>query len=240
VPGGARAFAIAGLADQLSEMLLVVVPGERDADELADDIALFLDDVTLAPAWETLPFEHVSPNIATMSRRAAARHRLARGGGPAVVVASVRSAIQRLSPSSPDPLVLLRNDEIALDDLVRELADLGYSRTDRVEGRGEFAVRGGIVDVFPAQAEEPVRLDFWGDTVEDIRVISVATQRSEDPVDQLIAYPAREVRPVGPMLDRASRLVVTEPRLQHGIASHRGSCSPASSRGSPGWRNRSR
>jgi transcription-repair coupling factor (superfamily II helicase) len=211
VPGGARAFAIAGLADQLSEMLLVVVPGERDADELADDIALFLDDVTLAPAWETLPFEHVSPNIATMSRRAAARHRLARGGGPAVVVASVRSAIQRLSPSSPDPLVLLRNDEIALDDLVRELADLGYSRTDRVEGRGEFAVRGGIVDVFPAQAEEPVRLDFWGDTVEDIRVISVATQRSEDPVDQLIAYPAREVRPVGPMLDRASRLVVTEP-----------------------------
>ncbi|MEX1134035.1 MAG: transcription-repair coupling factor [Acidimicrobiia bacterium] len=210
VSAGGRAFAIAGLADQLEGMLLVVVPGERDAEELADDIALFLEDVTLAPAWETLPFEHVSPNIATMARRAAARHRLARGGGPAVVVASIRSAIQRLSPSSPDPLTLAREDEVALDDLVRLLADLGYSRTDRVEGRGEFAVRGGIVDVFPAQDEEPVRLDFFGDTVEDIRVISVATQRSEDPVDRLVAYPAREVRPGGALVQRASELVISE------------------------------
>jgi len=210
VSAGGRAFAIAGLADQLGEMLLVVVPGERDAEELADDIALFLEDVTLAPAWETLPFEHVSPNIATMARRAAARHRLAKGGGPAVVVASIRSAIQRLSPSSPEPLILARDDEVALDDLVRTLADLGYSRTDRVEGRGEFAVRGGIVDVFPAQDEEPVRLDFFGDTVEDIRVISVASQRSEDSVDRLIAYPAREVRPGDALVERASGLIATE------------------------------
>ena len=94
---GGRAFAIAGLADQLGDMLLVVVPGERDAEELADDIALFLEDVTLAPAWETLPFEHVSPNIATMARRAAARHRLAREGAlrwwwPAFAVRSSVSA----------------------------------------------------------------------------------------------------------------------------------------------------
>ncbi len=210
VSAGGRAFAIAGLADQLGELLLVVVPGERDAEELADDLALFLDDVTLAPAWETLPFEHVSPNIATMARRAVARHRLQRGGGPAVVVASVRSAIQRLSPSSPDPLTLSRGDEVALDDLARGLADLGYSRTDRVEARGEFAVRGGIVDVFPAQSEEPVRLDFFGDTVEDIRAISVATQRSEHVVDQLVAYPAREVRPGADLLDRAADLVASE------------------------------
>jgi transcription-repair coupling factor (superfamily II helicase) len=80
VSAGGRAFAIAGLAEQLGDMLLVVVPGERDAEELADDLALFLDDVSLAPAWETLPFEHVSPNIATMARRALARHRLGLGG----------------------------------------------------------------------------------------------------------------------------------------------------------------
>jgi len=201
---------MAGLAERIDDMLLVLVSGERDAEELADDLALFLDDVTLAPAWETLPFEHVSPNIATMARRAAARHRLARGGGPGVVVASVRSAIQRLSPSSPDPLSLAREEEVPLDHLVRDLADLGYSRTDRVEGRGEFAVRGGIVDVFPAQAEEPVRLDFFGDTVEDIRLISVATQRSEDPIDRLVAYPAREVRPGGSLAERAFGLVASE------------------------------
>jgi transcription-repair coupling factor (superfamily II helicase) len=198
------------LADQLGEMLLVVVPGERDAEELADDLALFLDDVTLAPAWETLPFEHVSPNIGTMARRAQARHRLGRGGGPSVVVASIRSVIQRISPSSPDPLVLSRDHEIALDDLAHQLADLGYARTDRVEARGEFAVRGGIVDIFPAQTDEPVRLDFYGDTIEDIRVISVATQRSEHVVDELVAYPAREVRPGTELLDRAAKLVATE------------------------------
>ena len=203
---GGRAFAIAGLADQLGEMVLVLVPGERDADDLSDDLRLFIEDVTLAPAWETLPFEHVSPNLTTMAHRSRARHRLATGGGPAVVVASVRSAIQRLSPSSPDPLTVSRGEEWPLDDLARALAGLGYSRTDRVEGRGEFAVRGGIVDVFPAQSDEPVRVDFWGDQVDDIRVFSVASQRSEDPVEELVAYPAREFRPDPLVRDRAATL----------------------------------
>ena len=82
-PGG-RAFAIAGLAEQIERPLLVVVPGERDAEELVDDIALFYDRVLLAPAWETLPFEHVSPNLGTMAHRAEARHALE--GEEAVVV----------------------------------------------------------------------------------------------------------------------------------------------------------
>ncbi len=209
-PAG-RAFALAGLAEQLDDLLLVLVPGERDAEELADDLRLFLDEVTLAPAWETLPFEHVSPNLTTMAQRARARHRLAAGKGPGAVVASVRSAIQRLSPSPPDPLTVARGDEWELDDLARSLAGLGYSRTDRVEGRGEFAVRGGIVDVFPAQAEEPVRIDFWGEAVDDIRLFSVASQRSEDPIEGMLAYPAREFRPDPGVRERAGRLTSDEP-----------------------------
>jgi transcription-repair coupling factor (superfamily II helicase) len=207
-PGG-RAFAIAGLAEQLAKPLLVVVPGERDAEELVDDIALFFDGVLLAPAWETLPFEHVSPNLGTMAHRAEARHALGLGD-PVVVVASVRSAIQRLSPSPSDPLHLGPGDEMGMDDLARELAGLGYGRTDRVEARGEFAVRGGIVDVFPAQLEHPVRLDFWGDQIEEIRAFSVATQRSEEVVPALVAFPAREVRPDAEVRDRAGVLVRTE------------------------------
>ncbi len=209
-PGG-RAFALAGLAEQLDDLLLVLVPGERDAEDLADDLRLFLEDVTLAPAWETLPFEHVSPNLTTMAQRARARHRLAAGGGHGVVVASVRSAIQRLSPSPPDPLTVARGDEWGLDDLARSLAGIGYSRTDRVEGRGEFAVRGGIVDVFPAHADDPVRIDFWGDAVDDIRVFSVGSQRSEDPVEEMMAFPAREFRPDPGVRERASRLTSDEP-----------------------------
>ena len=208
-PGG-RAFAIAGLADQVETSLLVVVPGERDAEELVDDISLFLDNVLLAPAWETLPFEHVSPNIGTMAHRSEARHALEQADR-AIVVTSVRGAIQRLSPSSHTPLILAPGDEVSMDALSRSLADLGYSRTDRVEARGEFAVRGGIVDVFPAQGDNPIRLDFWGDQLEETRAFSVATQRSEDVVPRLAAFPAREVRPDPLIRDRAAQLVGSEP-----------------------------
>lgn len=205
-----HAFAIAGLIEQLGRTALVVVPGEREAEELVDDLELFMTDVVFAPAWETLPFEHVSPNIATMARRAAARDRLGNTSA-GVIVASVRSAVQRLSPSSFEPLVVTTGQESDLSELASHLAGMGYQRTDRVESRGEFAVRGGIVDVFPAQAEEPVRLDFWGDRVEDIRSFSVATQRSDEKRDSMIAYPARELRP-DPMLRQTARhLVISEP-----------------------------
>ncbi len=190
-----HAFAIAGWTSQTESTVLVVVPGEREAEELVDDLSLFLEHVEFAPAWETLPFEHVSPNIATMARRARARHYLESPSGPAVVVASVRGAIQRLSPSPIHPLVIRPGDQVDPKDLSGHLAMFGYQRTDRVEARGEFAVRGGIVDVFPAQEDVPIRLDFWGDNVEEIRSFSVASQRSEAKASALTAYPAREVRP---------------------------------------------
>ncbi len=208
-PGG-RAFAIAGLAEQIGSSFLVVVPGERDAEELVDDLLLFSPEVLLAPAWETLPFEHVSPNIATMAHRSEARHALERSD-PVIVVASVRSAIQRLSPSPHSPLTLAPGAETSIDELSRTLAGLGYSRTDRVEARGEFAIRGGIVDIFPAQMESPARLDFWGDQLDEIRAFSVGTQRSEETVPLLVAFPAREVRPDQQIRERAEQLVRSEP-----------------------------
>ena len=89
---------------------------------------------------------------------------------------------------------------------------MGYQRTDRVEGRGEVAVRGGIVDVFPAQGHEPVRIDFWGDTVDDLRTFATGDQRSSDPVDRLVAYPAREFRVDSDhLVASARRLLKTDP-----------------------------
>jgi transcription-repair coupling factor (superfamily II helicase) len=210
VASGGRAFALAGLVEQVGQPTLVVVPGESDAEELGDDLGLFLNDVYLAPAWETLPFEHVSPNIVTMAHRARARHVLDTGSGPLIVVASVRSAIQRLSTSDYSPLVLSTGESVELDGLVHFLAEKGYGRTDRVEARGEFAVRGGIVDVFPAQAEAPARIDFWGDEVEEIRAFAVATQRSEETLERLVVYPARELIPDEQVRRRAEQLVSSE------------------------------
>jgi transcription-repair coupling factor (superfamily II helicase) len=188
VPPSLRAFFLASFQGPV----LVVVPGEREAEELADDLALFAEVVHL-PAWETLPFEHVSPSVPTMADRALARHRLAEG--VAVVVGSVRAVTQRVSPSSVAPVVTRVGDETGLQRLAAALVEAGYHRTDRVEARGELAVRGGLVDVYPAQGPEPLRVDFWGDQVEQIRSFSVSDQRSVAPVEAMVAYPARELRP---------------------------------------------
>ncbi|CAN5788440.1 transcription-repair coupling factor [soil metagenome] len=208
-PGG-RAFVVAGLAHHADRPTLVVVPGELDAEELVDDLELFTESVALLPAWETLPFEHVSPNVRTMALRCRARHLLAQGRGDTIVVGSVRAVVQRVSPSAVAPLSLEPGTEIDVTDLTRRLAALGYHRADRVEGRGEFAVRGGIVDVFPAHADAAVRIDFWGDEIEELRRFSIGSQRSEDQVPHLEVYPAREVRPEGEVATRARELVVSE------------------------------
>ena len=195
IPAAARAVTLAGLSRNVEGPLLAVVPSERAAESLAADLRLFVDDVLLFPSWETLPFEHVSPNMETMARRAEARHRLAQEPGGLVVVASVRAAVQRVSASSTDPVVVRGGTEVPFEDLVSRLDEAGYSRTERVESRGEFAVRGGIVDVFPAQSDDAIRVDFWGDNIDDLRVFAIGSQRSMGQVDELRAYPAREFRP---------------------------------------------
>ena len=191
--------------------LVVVVPSEREAESLASDLRLFVDDAILFPSWETLPFEHVSPNMATMARRAEARYRMLSAPPGLVVVASVRAAIQRVSSSSCEPVRLEEGRDLPFQDLVSHLDAAGYSRTDRVESRGEFAVRGGIVDIFPAQRDEPVRVEFWGDFIDEIRVFSVGTQRSLARISEVVAYPAREFRPDPAVRAAARALQTTEP-----------------------------
>jgi transcription-repair coupling factor (superfamily II helicase) len=205
VPPPARAFFLAGLAAHASGPMLAIVPGERDAEDLAEDLELFNHSAVFMPAWETLPFEHVSPNAATMARRAEARYLLSAGEPGTVVIASARSVSQRISPSNPEPVAGRVGETVGFDRLIERLAWDGYHRTDRVEARGEFSVRGGIVDLFPAQGDEPVRLDFWGDHLEDARVFSVSNQRSVEKLEGFVAYPAREFRP--------DRVVSAEARL---------------------------
>ena len=214
VPVAARAFATAGLAasDRDGGPLLAVVPTEREAEELAADLRLYWEEALLFPAWETLPLERVSPNASTMARRAQARCALAgEDGGGTVVAASARAVMQRVSPSDPRPLLLVPGREADFEDLVRSLDELGYVRTDRVEARGEFAVRGGILDVFPAGGERPVRADFWGERVEELRVFAVGSQRSVGRVERLEVYPAREFRPDGEVREAARLLTRDQP-----------------------------
>ena len=129
VPAASRS---AGLARD--RQVFAVVPSEHDADELVDDLRLFTE-AHLIPAWETLPFEHISPNLGTMARRAQGRHLFGDPQPGRVLVAPVRAAIQRLSPSFPYPVVMRRGDEVALPE---SGPDPGRSRL-RANGSGRVA-----------------------------------------------------------------------------------------------------
>ncbi|HMG28343.1 MAG TPA: transcription-repair coupling factor, partial [Acidimicrobiia bacterium] len=173
------------------------------------------DAVELFPAWETLPFERVSPSLETMGRRLRVIWELrARGEHlPDVVVAPVRALVQRLGPHVEDvePIRVHPGAQVDRDALVTRLVAFGYRREYQVEARGEVAVRGSIVDVYPATDDHPVRIDLWGDEVDRLSRFSVADQRSTDEVDEACIFPARELLPTDEVRARAAALVAREP-----------------------------
>ncbi len=197
--------------------VLVAVPTVAEAERIAGDLVPMLgaDQVELFPAWETLPFERVSPALETMGRRLRVMWRLREGGAdaPAVVVAPVRALVQRLGPHVEDiePVRLRAGDTIERDELVATLVGMGYRREYQVEGRGEVAVRGSIVDVFPATAEHPVRIDQWGDEVERISHFAVTDQRSTHVIDDVTVFPCRELLPTDEVRTRAQALLADAP-----------------------------
>ncbi|UER55095.1 transcription-repair coupling factor [Kineosporiaceae bacterium SCSIO 59966] len=220
-PSGARPATIAGLAAQpplgAGRPVLAVTATERAAQDLAAALRCYLDPVSVVefPAWETLPHERLSPRSDTVGRRLAVLRRLAHPGaagaedGPVqVVVAPVRAVLQPLVKGLGDlePVRLRAGDEAELDDVVRALSGAAYTRVDMVERRGEFAVRGGLLDVFPPTVDHPVRVEFFGDTVEEVRSFAVADQRSLGAVDGLWAPPCREILLTDDVRRRAAQL----------------------------------
>ena len=195
--------------------LLVVVATTTEAEQLRDALAALLGEgpeVALWPGWDTHPLERVSPDTAVMARRALLRWRLAHGERPEVVVASVRSLAQVTAPEEPRaPLVVRRGATLDRDDLLAALVGAGYRREALVEHRAEFAVRGGIVDLWPAQADEPVRLDLFGDEVDRLTRFDIANQRSVEDLDEVTVAPAREWIPTGAGRARAEALAASAP-----------------------------
>ncbi|MCR4512494.1 transcription-repair coupling factor [Aeromicrobium sp. 50.2.37] len=218
-PAALRPFVARAAAD--ASTVLAVTPTAREADELAADLSVLLGDdaVVVYPAWETLPHERLSPRSDTVGRRLAVLRRLAHPGAGAppvrVVVAPVRSILQPQVAGLADltPVELVVGQQAPLDDVVRDLAAAAYVRVDLVERRGEFAVRGGIVDVFPPTENHPLRIDFWGDEVEEIRWFSVADQRTTDAVERLWAPPCRELLLTDQVRARAAALATEHPAL---------------------------
>lgn len=224
-PSALRPFGVAALAGHDQRTVLAVTATGREAEDLAAALTSLIEpgSVAVFPAWETLPHERLSPRSDTVGQRLAVLRRLAHpvkgdtAAGPlSVIVAPVRALLQPIVQGLGDlePIRLRAGDDADLDEVVANLVTNGYHRVDMVEKRGEVAVRGGLLDVFPPTEEHPLRLEFWGDTVEEIRWFKVADQRSlEAAEDGLFAPPCRELLLNDEVRERARALAEEHPAL---------------------------
>ncbi len=183
------------LYEKLGRGLVCLLPEDADARDAAEAAAWFLGDdvVGYLPSRGVRWDSGLEPPPHLAGERARALDVLARGG---LVCASARALAEPMPPPSarPGQIELRAGAEIGVEPLAESLALAGYARVERVDDRGQFAVRGGIVDVFPATGGEPIRVEFFGDEIESIRAFSAFTQRALHPVAETVVYPAAERR----------------------------------------------
>lgn len=221
-PEGARPFLLQGISNVTSmgdtvrpPVVLVITATDREAEDtvLALSSLIPAEEAVLFPAWETLPHERLSPRSDTVGQRLSVLRSLAGLGAtfPRVVVAPVRSLLQPLVAGleKMEPVEIQKGQEVDFNLTVKQLTQAAYSRVDLVSKRGEFAVRGGILDIFSPVSDYPVRIDFFGDEVEDIRYFSVADQRTinaENHPGVFLAPPCRELLITPSIMSKAARL----------------------------------
>jgi transcription-repair coupling factor (superfamily II helicase) len=186
---------LAALHEELDRALVVLAPEDADARDLAEGVAWFVpgDRVALLPSRGVQWGSGLEPAPHLVGERARALDVLAAGG---LVCASASALAEPMPPKHlrPGPIRIAPGEEISLEQLSESLALAGYERVERADERGQFAVRGGLVDVFPTTGREPLRVEFWGDEIEQMRAFSPFTQRALHPVDEAVVYPAAERR----------------------------------------------
>ena len=187
---------LATLHDQLDRGLVCLLPEDADARDAAEAAGWFVgqERVALLPGRGVRWGSGLEPPPHLVGERARALDLLARGG---LVCASATALAEGVPPMAAraEPVSLEVGAEPGLDGLAESLALAGYERVDRAEERGQFAVRGGLVDVFPTTGREPLRVELYGDEIEQVRAFSPFTQRALHPVDGAVIYPAVERRP---------------------------------------------
>ncbi len=179
--------------------LLHVARDDAGAARLADLLGFVCPgaEILRFPAWDCLPYDRVSPNPAIVTERVATLAALLeKNARPRIVLTTVNALVQRVPPRTAfagQSLSVKAGETLDVEFLVEVLVASGYNRTDTVMEPGEFATRGGIVDIFPSGEGEPVRLDLFGDEVENIRSFDPATQRSSGKLEALILRPVSEI-----------------------------------------------
>ena len=205
-PEGFDALVMADIARARGGLTAFVARDTARASAFIDALKFFAPEIegVLFPSWDCLPYDRIGPSAGVAATRMATLHRLAEGLGkdkPALLVTAAPALLQRV----PEKSILLRasysakvGNAVDVADLERYFAINGYVRASTVSERGEFAIRGGVIDVYPPAAEEPVRLDLFGDTLESIRAFDPETQRSTKQLREIQLLPVSEA-----LLDKA-------------------------------------
>ncbi|HXG50558.1 MAG TPA: transcription-repair coupling factor [candidate division Zixibacteria bacterium] len=215
--GGASAYVLALIAAVQRRTMLVVAPTPSSAENLYHDLAFFLGEepslnplrkrLHLLPPWEVLPFEKLSPHPESVAGRLEALYRLVEE--PASILVSTPSALmQKMLPRDAFKTsyrYLVPGDELPREALIEHLAHWGFQNVPLVEERGDFSVRGGIVDLFAPGYGRPLRLEFEGDRLESIREFNPANQRSERPHEEALILPMKEFSLKRAGLDEVAR-----------------------------------
>lgn len=195
--GASSSYAVSELARQLSGPIVYVCSEAQHMSLVAKELAFFLDDdvpIFTFPDWECLPYDRVSPHPDIVSQRLLALHRLPQLSN-GVLIIPVTALMQRLAPNSyidAHTFNLEVNDDFNTEKFRQRLIDAGYYSVDTVMSAGEFAIRGGIVDVFPSGMDSPFRLDLFDTVIESIRLFDTESQRSTDTLNKIQLLPARE------------------------------------------------
>ena len=222
----------AGSAEASGTPLLVVTATGREAEETALALRSYLpaQDVAVMPAWETLPHERLSPRADTVAQRLSVLRRLAHpeeGGAIRVLIVPVRALLAPVIAGlgELEPVQLAPGLTVGLEETARRLEAAAYTRVDMVESRGEYAVRGGILDVFPPSEPRPVRVDFFGDEIDEVSSFAVADQRTIEALGAVTATACRELVLTDAVRERAAALADAVPgaadmleKISQGIA----------------------
>ncbi|CAB4543158.1 unannotated protein [freshwater metagenome] len=222
-PSKTQAIALGSALSNQTKPFLIITATNRQVTELSSSLPELVEDLEVIefPAWETLPHERLSPSPEIIGKRLQALHRIREISGkklktPVAILLSVRAALQPLIAGIADykPLAIKQGGEYLLPELTLKLIEFAYERVDLVTKRGEFSVRGGILDVFPTTSEFAVRLEFFGDLVEEIRQFHVADQRSfSSALDQVDIFPARELLITPAVASKAREMAPEFPNL---------------------------
>lgn len=216
--GAQRSLVMAGLIDAVGAPALIITPGDSEASVLADDLSSLLPGTPVYqfPVWQLVPYQVLAHGKEVLAQRLKVLEALCRDE-PVVVVAPVEALLRRLSPPDVFRRAVIRltlGERVDLAALVRRLVEMGYERVELVEGHGQLALRGGILDVYPLTFDRPVRIEFFDDEVDSIRFFDVDSQRSQDKTEEITLAPAQELVITEESRTRALDVLETEYRLQ--------------------------